>query len=94
MGDGKLGDPPPDPRGEHRHVPVHLPVQAYVVEHFPPLGPELLRIGEAADLLVGIEDDRGRVHRSGERSPPRLVAAGNRGDAPAHRCALASKSRP
>ena len=56
-------------------------------------GIELLGIVEAARDALGVENDRGRRHRAGERSPARLVAAGDREDALVERAALAPEAR-
>ena len=54
---------------------------------------ELLRIVEPARHALGIEDHRGGHHRTGERSPARLVAARHRPDAALERRALAAEGR-
>ena len=54
---------------------------------------ELLGIVEAARDALGVENDRRRRHRAGERSPARLVAAGDREDALVERAALAPEAR-
>ena len=54
---------------------------------------ELLGIVEPARDALGIEDDRRRHHRAGERPPARLVAAGDRKDALGERAPLAPEAR-
>ena len=44
-------------------------------------------------MRLGIEHHRGGHHRTGERSPARLVAAGDRKDARVERTALAPEGR-
>ena len=51
-----------------------------LVELLALLGVELLGIVEPARDALGIENDGGGDHRAGERSPARLVAAGDRPD--------------
>ena len=63
------------------------------VELFARRGIELLGIVQAARDSLGIEHHRGRHHRSGERPPARLVAAGDRPDALVERAALAPEAR-
>ena len=54
---------------------------------------ELLGVVQAARDALGIEDDRRRHHRAGERPPARLVAAGDREDAFVERAPLAPEAR-
>jgi len=57
------------------------------------LGIELFGIIEAARHALGIENDRGRDDRPGERPPAGLVAARDRPDAALERGALAAEGR-
>src|SRR5436189_3149828 len=54
---------------------------------------ELLRIVEPTRHALGVEDHRGGHHRTGKRSPPRLVATRHRPDAALERRALAAEGR-
>ena len=65
----------------------------FLVQSFALRRAELLGIVEAARDVARIEDDRRRHHRAGERSPTRLVAAGDREDAFVERAPLAPESR-
>ena len=65
----------------------------FLVQLFALFGVELLGVVQAARDALGIEHHRRRHHRTGERPPARLVAAGDRPDALVERAPLAPETR-
>src|SRR5437016_8156281 len=65
----------------------------YGIELFADLGGELLGIIEAAGNPLGIENDRGGDHRTGQRPAPGLVATRNRPGAALQGDAFAPEAR-
>src|SRR5262249_62078683 len=78
------------PGRRHRPAP-RRPRPDPLLETSPALRREALGVVGPARNIVGIEDPRRRHHRTGQRSPARLVAAGNRPHPALERRALAAE---